>query len=191
MKFFATIISRLLDPFLVFFSLMIMASLQGGASGKELLSTLFVIVVGILVPPVSLLLWAVRTKKVTNWDVSNRRQRVWVFLIFSLFLFIDMFIIKSLHNEELLRFFIVCLVSFVGTFFITLFWKISGHLSTLAIAIGMILHWYGFLWLPLLLLLPILCWSRVILKRHTLAQTIGGSIYGLLVVYIAATMGFV
>ncbi len=178
MKLFATIISRLLDPFLVFFSLLIMASYQGGASGKDLLSILFVIVVGILVPPVALLLWAVRTKKVTNWDVSNRTQRVWVFLIFSFFLFIDMFVINSLHNDKLSQFFTMGLVSFIGTFFITLFWKISGHLSTLAIAIGMIVHWYGFLWLPLLLLLPILCWSRVILKRHTLAQTIGGIIFG-------------
>lgn len=191
MKIAATIISRMLDPFIVFFSLMIMASLQGGASGKELLFTLFVIVAGILVPPVSLLLWAVRTKKVTNWDVSNRKQRIWVFLIFILFLFIDVFIINSLHNEELSRFFAMCLVSFMGTFAITLFWKISGHLSTLAIAIGMIFHWYGFSWWSLFFLLPILCWSRVILKRHTLAQTIAGSIYGLLVVYIAATMGFV
>ncbi len=178
MKLFAKIISRMLDPFIVFFSLMIMASLQGGASGKDLLFTLFVIVVGILVPPMSLLLWAVRTKKVTNWDVSNRKQRVWVFLIFFFFLFIDMFIINLLHNEELSNLFIFVIISFIGTFAITLFWKISGHLSTLASGISMILHWYGWNWWPILLFLPILAWSRVVLKRHTLAQTIGGILYG-------------
>lgn len=178
MKLLASIISRIFDPFIVFFFLMIMASVEGGASGKELLFTLFVIVVGILVPPASLLLWAVRTKKVTNWDVSNRKQRIWVFLIFFLFLFADAFIINLLHNEGLSHFFTFVILSFIGTFAITLFWKISGHLSTLASGISMMLHWYGWAWWPILFFLPVLAWSRVVLKRHTVAQTIGGIFYG-------------
>jgi hypothetical protein len=187
----ARVISRILDPFIVFFFLMIMATLHGEASGKDFIPTLFVIVVGILVPPMLLLLWAVRTKKVSNWDVSNRRQRVWVFLILFLFLFLDVFIIKSLHNHVLSQLYIMFLISFIGMFLITLFWKISGHLSTLAITIGIVLHWYGFSWWPLLVLLPLLSWSRVVLQRHTTAQTIGGSVYGLLVTYIASLLGFV
>lgn len=189
--FIAQVTSRILDPFIVFFSLMIMAASQGGATGLNLLYILSMIVIGIIVPPMFLLLWAVRTKKVSNWDISNRSQRVWAFMILFLFLFIDVFIIKTFHNEELSRLFTVCIVSFIGTFCITLFWKISGHASTLALAIGMILHWYGFLWWPLLLLLPFISWSRVVLKRHTVAQTIGGSMYGLLVAYIASSIGFV
>lgn len=191
MKLAATSISRILDPFIVFFSLMVMAILRGGATGINLVSTICILGIGIIVPPMLLLLWAVRTKKVTNWDISNRSQRVWAFLILFLFLFVDVFIIKTIHNEELSRLFMVSFISFIGTFAITLFWKISGHASTLALAIGMILHWYGFLWWPLLVLLPLMSWSRVILHRHTIAQTIGGSIYGLLVVYIATLIGAV
>ena len=189
--FIAHVASRIFDPFIVFFFLLIMASVRGGATGMNLVSTVVVLVGGMIVPPMLLLFWAVRTKKVSNWDISDRRQRVWAFLLFFLFLFFDVFIIKALHNEALSQLFILFIVSFIGTFCITLFWKISGHVSTLALVIGMILHWYGFSWWPLLLLLPFLSWSRVVLKRHTVAQTIGGSIYGLLVTYIASSIGFV
>lgn len=187
----ARIISRMFDPFIVFFSLITIATVRGGTLGTDLVSAVGVIIVGMLLPPLLLLFWAVRTKKVSNWDISDRKQRVWAFLILFLFLILDAWIISTFHNSVLSQLFTVSIVSFIGTFLITLFWKISGHLSTLAFAIGMILHWYGFMWWPLLFLLPILCWSRVVLQRHTVAQTIAGSVYGLLVTYIAASIGAV
>ena len=33
-------------------------------------------------------------------------------------------------------------------------------------------------WLPLLLLVPAVCWSRVVLRAHSLAQVIAGSLFG-------------
>jgi len=37
---------------------------------------------------------------------------------------------------------------------------------------------FGPAWLPLLLLVPAVGWSRVVLRDHTLGQVIAGSLFG-------------
>jgi len=63
---------------------------------------------------------------------------------------------------------------------VTLFWKISGH-STAAASFSVFM---GFLFgpevSPLLLLIPVVGWARVRIKRHTPAQVLAGTLTGLL-----------
>ena len=58
-------------------------------------------------------------------------------------------------------------------------WKISGH----GVAIGGITVFavgiFGREAWPLLLAIPLVAWARVRLKRHTLAQTVAGSLLGI------------
>jgi membrane-associated phospholipid phosphatase len=47
------------------------------------------------------------------------------------------------------------------------------------------LYIYGKIAFPLLLLIPLVCWARVILKRHTIAQVIVGTLLtGVLSIFI-------
>lgn len=71
------------------------------------------------------------------------------------------------------------LVAFLIGFIITLFWKVSFHtlcyggtMTSLALVVGKE-------WLWMIIFLPVLAWSRVYLKRHTVAQTIVGAIIGI------------
>lgn len=185
----AAVISRVFDPFILFFLLMLLGAVRGGVYGYDLFELMMLVVFGMIVPPMVILFWAVRAKKVSNWDISIRRQRVYAFCIFSLFLLFDGLIVKSFHVEEISQLFSLFISAFIGIFCITLFWKISGHVTTLALTIGIIMHWYGSSYWPLLLIIPLLSWSRVRLRRHTVMQTIGGGIYGLIASSFAGAIG--
>ncbi len=66
----------------------------------------------------------------------------------------------------------------VVIFLITLRWKISMH-GAAAAATGAVAWAMIGTPLPLLFGLPLIAWSRVRLRRHTLAQTIAGALLGL------------
>jgi membrane-associated phospholipid phosphatase len=61
------------------------------------------------------------------------------------------------------------------------FWKISGHAAAVSSAAAIFVLMLGPAWLPLLVLIPAVGWSRVVLRAHTLAQVVAGSLFGGLV----------
>lgn len=75
----------------------------------------------------------------------------------------------------------------VVIFLVTLRWKISVH--TVAAAGGATLAW-TFLGtvLPFLLVVPLIAWSRVRLRRHTLPQTLAGVLLGSTVFFVATSL---
>ncbi len=133
----------------------------------------------IIVPPVTMLVWAVHSKRVSDWDVSQRGQRVWVFLVFSILLIVDYIVIKVFGNFALETLFISFIVWFIGFFVITFFWKISGHVAGLTLVLGLFWVWYGARVAPFFIFVPLLAWARVVTKNHTLAQVTGGFFYSL------------
>jgi membrane-associated phospholipid phosphatase len=58
------------------------------------------------------------------------------------------------------------------------FWKISGHAAAVSSAAVIGVLMLGPAWLPLLLLIPAVGWSRVVLRAHSAAQVIAGSLFG-------------
>lgn len=174
----ARIISRLCEPTLLQLLLVLYTASRGDITGPRLFIVMIILFTIVFFPPLMLLLYAVRTKKISNWDISNRKQRVKALAVFILFLFIDLFIIRSFYDHALFTLFLFFFITVCGFFCITLFWKISGHLSTFTIFFGLIILWFGLRWWPLVLMVPTLAWSRVILKRHTIFQTIGGIVFG-------------
>lgn len=69
----------------------------------------------------------------------------------------------------------------VVVFLVTLSWKISLHCATVAVAGALVWKLTGS---PLALMIgvPLMIWSRLLLRRHTPAQTIAGTLVGLLLV---------
>jgi hypothetical protein len=77
---------------------------------------------------------------------------------------------------------------FVGTlflFFINLYWKISIHTMGIAGPTTVLVFVFGYWGALLGLLLPPVIWSRVYLKKHTVAQAITGAILGFVLTAIA------
>lgn len=180
-----TIISRLLDPFMSLTVLFILSALQSGMTGMVFIRFLLFFFVVVVAPLVGLLWWAVKTKRVTNYDLSDRKERVRVLLFFFVFLVIDGILIHTFFPfGKLQEMFLFIFLFIFGFFLLTLKWKISGHMAFATLTIGLILFWYGMAFFPIVALLPLLGWLRIKLKRHTMGEVIGGTVYSLLFVFI-------
>jgi len=61
---------------------------------------------------------------------------------------------------------------------ITLRWKISGHCTAATGFVVLALALFGENLLPLILIIPLIGWSRIRLSRHTFTQTVAGIFLG-------------
>lgn len=159
---FATIVSRIIDPF-------VMLAI---ALGALLWNTQYVVpaFIGMALLPFVLFIIAVKTKFITNWDVSDRRERpkiLWPLVAIEL---VCLFIF---HLYSLFP----ILFAIIGFAVITHFWKISGHAMAAGLGTGVVVSQFGFVWWPLLLIVPLVSWSRVVRKDHTPLQVIAGALY--------------
>ncbi len=181
---FAKIISRIFGPVAVFSFLTILATFYTGLSLKALVDFFVVSFIGILLPPVAFLVVAIKKGWVSNWDVSNRRQRVGVFLVFGLLFLVDYILIKQYGNGAIQQYYFFFFIWFLGFFAITLFWKISGHVALLTLASHYIVQWFGMAWWPVVLVIPFVAWARVVSGNHTIAQVVAGVIYSSIFLFI-------
>lgn len=177
---FATIISRVFEPLVSMTFALILIPLQAGLSFWEILLWLTVFVV----PPTLLRLWA---KKVygLDWDIKDRERRIIPLLTLLVLVVIDIVILLWFGPIALFELFILFLVWVFGFTIITLLTKISGHTSGNALATGLIISRFGWQWWPVLLIVPLVAWARVVNKNHTIPQVILGGLYSwiLLVVF--------
>src|SRR5205823_11432027 len=86
-------------------------------------------------------------------------------------------VLSLIHAPKNLQtLFLITIISGLVMMFITLWWKISLHTSSLAGALTMLTALYGNVVLPAFMLIALVCWSRVVLRRHTVAQVVAGSV---------------
>jgi hypothetical protein len=72
----------------------------------------------------------------------------------------------------------VQLAQTVLLFVVTLRWKMSAHCVGMT-GLAMLCWWlFGAAAVPVLILVPVMAWARVILDRHTVAQTAAGTLTG-------------
>ncbi len=121
----------------------------------------------------------------TNWDISDRKKRIIPLLILACIFAVNSFAVSMFGSIQLVVFHLIWFIWLIGLLLITLKMKISGHMSVLTLACGILLRWYGTQVLPIFLLIPVLGWSRIVLKRHTLSEVIGGFLYSVIILYIS------
>lgn len=120
-----------------------------------------------------------------DWDIKKRKDRPQIIAVLLLLGCITMIFSLIFGNTEMTTLLLFYEVWLLGFLCISLFYKISGHVGGMALGTGLLLSWYGIAWWPMLLLIPIVGWARVITKNHTIAQVIVGGLYSwiLLVVF--------
>jgi len=181
----ATIISRIFDPFISLLVLIILALRISTLSGFEQIRFFTLALLTMIGIPVVLLLWAVKKKYIRDWDMNERNQRPITFLILFVIEVTSILFLRSYMDAFLFRLCIDIMIWLVGFSAITLFWKISGHAGVTALATGLIVSWYGWwTWWPLLIVIPVVSWARVVRKNHTVAQVIAGAAYSLVLIFI-------
>lgn len=185
------VISRIFDPLIVLGSIVVVGALRSGMSTSIFWQFLLVMFLGMVCLPLFFLVWAIHTKRISDWDLSIRQERVNALTIYILFLFLDLFLVYYFGNLYLLRLFLVFSLWFVGFFAITLVWKISGHVSASAFATAFLIRWFGWGWWPVFAIVPFVAWIRVKQKNHTPAQTVAAALYSWGIFLACIYFGFV
>jgi hypothetical protein len=174
----ARIISIAAHPF-VLLPLLIFLTLFPRDSGGALRTTL--IFVSIVLVPSALLIWrACASGEWQTVDASDKANRPILYKVAVIVLIVA--IVYFQFNERSANLVRGCSVSAVMLLLaagINRWIKISLHL-TFACFCGVLLAQVRLSFgLPLLLILPLLIWSRLVLSRHVVSETIGGAILGL------------
>lgn len=147
--------------------------------------TLFFLSVG----PLIYILIGMRLGTFTDIDVSVRSQRTGPFLFGILSSLIGLFALTMTNGPRNLEsVLLITAISSTVLLLITFWWKISMHASALAGAVTMLSMLNGIVMLPAFLLVILVSWSRVVLRRHTIAQVIIGSFTGIALTWLCLTL---
>ena len=177
-QLFARFISFIFNPLLVlillpFFLVYKTTNNLNSAIFWTVYSLFFIFAIAIFI------LVGVRNKIFANWDVSVRSQRPLLFSAFLLFGIIYLLGLYILKAPFILFVVILSLISgviLVSTINIKI--KVSIHVATIsALILGVILG-FGASFAFLLIIIPLVGWSRIRIDRHTLSEVIVGWITG-------------
>ncbi len=172
-------ISRLASPPLLA-ALSFWVAALSNPSPKQTYGWALLAIFWMIVIPAVYLVYLYRSGKITDLDVYVRSQRVRPYLL-SIGCSAAAWALLERSSAPPVFALITAggLLETIGLFLVNLRWKISAHaaaaggLSFLAFLLA------GAVALPLLIIVPLVAWSRVHLKRHTLAQTVAGSLWGM------------
>ena len=136
-----------------------------------------------IVPISSWIIYNVRTKKYTNLDVSDRKQRksLYFFIEGAMIVYLFFVYLKYEKIDMILLFLLIFLIVMqISNYFI----KSSMHTAInifIAALFFTLAPLYGLIWLILSILVGI---SRIILKRHSPAEVFSGTIIAGIVSFI-------
>ena len=139
----------------------------------EMISLLF----ASILPMAIILFWAKRLN--TDKDISNRQDRFIPLVIGIVSYFIGVLVSLALHADNFLTLLLLCYAVNTGVvLLITVKWKISVHTTGLSGPVAALILLLGPIGAIFGILYPIVIWSRVLLKKHTLSQAICGGVQG-------------
>lgn len=186
MRILARAISFITNPIFVLFPVPYLLIYRFGfgheyATKWTLFSLVFIFIAGLFV------LYEVKHKVFSDMDVSKREQRPLLFAVIAGITFVYFF---SLYffRAPLILFFIIWGVM-LGTLLATLIntrVKVSLHVGTITAVILTLIRLFDLSYL-LLLIIPIVAWARIRIRRHTHNEVVAGCLLGItltLVMYI-------
>ncbi|WP_405286887.1 hypothetical protein [Methanobrevibacter sp.] len=145
----------------------------------ELISVVFTS----LLPMAIILLWAKIIN--TDRDISNREDRFVPLVVGIVSYFIGVLVSLILNADNFLTLLLLCYAVNTGVvLLITFKWKISVHTTGISGPIAALILLLGPIGAVFGVIYPIVIWSRVLLKKHTLAQAICGGVQGFILTVV-------
>ena len=179
---FARLISNVGSPPVVAFLAVLVSVYAPTKTGLTWVSILFILIAVIL--PILYVVELVRRGKVTDFHLPAREERAGPFFVTLIAGIVGWLLVLWIDSPHALK--LVALVNVIQTamlMLITTQWKISIHNTAITGLAILAIYLMGRVALPLIVCIPLIGWSRVYLKRHTLEQVIGGTILGAVVVF--------
>lgn len=181
----ARLVSDLLSPPVTgLISLLVVAYAARQPSAWLWVSIAVILTIGV---PVSYILWKVRRGEISDFHIPIRSQRIRPMILVILCVLLTLLIFWLGHAPAIFFSMLVfSLILSVIILLITLRWKISAHSAAIAALAMLCVQFISQALLPMMLLIPLVAWARVRIRRHTLAQTIAGAALG--IVYISLVL---
>ncbi len=127
-----------------------------------------------------------KKKDKTNWDISDRKKRIIPLLVLLVVVGCIYAVLVRVADPRIASLFGAFFIWIVGFFVLTLKIKLSGHVAILTWVFCHLIAWFGYVLLPIGIVIPILAWSRLALKRHTVLEVIVGFLYSILVFFVSS-----
>jgi len=175
---FARVVSIVAHPF-TFILLLVLLSLR--ARGEVAALRVAGIVAAIALLPIALFSWQrYASGRWTTFDASDPSNRPALYMVCFVVLLPLMFYFRYvLRSVELVRGSVVVAVMLAVAAFLNRWIKISGHVAFATLS-GVIFARVHLVYaLPMLVIVPVLAWSRLELRRHTLREVVAGFVTGL------------
>ncbi len=145
--------------------------------GKFMVLEVISLIFASLLPMAIILFWA--KKLGTDKDISNSSDRYMPLIVGIISYFIGFLICYIFKLDNFLTCLLLCYS--INTGVVLLFtskWKISVHTTGLSGPVAALILLLGPVGALFGLIYPVLIWSRVLLKKHTMAQAISGGVQG-------------
>ena len=177
----ARISTEVAQPPLVLSLLLVLASVRDGGGFAALIPGL-VAAVTICLAPLLVVVILARRGKLTDHHVGDKKQRRPV-MLWTLGSALVGCGILTLINTPVTVWALIAgiLGGILALIIVSPFWKVSGHAMTLGGATVSSAMLFGVWSIPFVIAAPLVCWSRVYLKDHTLSQVLAGFVTGLVV----------
>ena len=179
----ANLISTITNPPIICIPLFLIITLtlsfdtNGLNIGKFIVLEVVSLIFASLLPMAIILYWA--KKLGTDKDISNRGDRYTPLIVGIISYFIGFLVCLIFNLDHFLTALLLCYAVNTGVvLLITTKWKISVHTTGLSGPVGALILLLGPFGAAFGIIYPILIWSRVLLKKHTLAQAISGGVQG-------------
>jgi hypothetical protein len=137
----------------------------------------------LIIPPLAYVIWLVRRGELADIHMPDRRSRIKPLVVILGWSMGGLLMFHFWGAPSILIFVILATIGYMMVMSaITLFWKISFHSSAIAAtaSVGIIAAGINAGWsITALMLIPVVAWARVHLRRHTLGQVMAGCMVGL------------
>ena len=182
----AEILTRILSPITALFLGIIIVFFEYVSTEPHYAFDWLAVAIVVLILAVATLLLFMKTGLVSNWDITDRKQRPKFLGLVSVYILILVFITAKMGYISALPILTLLATGVIIATIITLFWKVSFHTFAVTMIVLLVIAKYGESYMMYLLLaLPFLAaWSRVVLGKHTLYQAIGGIFLGIAVLWL-------
>jgi len=175
----ARIFSTVCNPFLTALVLFVILAHEKARSAPEFWFLLFLTAFFTSLGPMLYVLWLYATDRITDLDMSVRAERERVFGVFVIFYAVGTVALWWLHAPPVIT---ATMAGYATasliTQYITRYWKISTHALGITAPLIVLIYLFGWQPVPFLVLIPIVCWSRVFLRAHTPLQVMAGVVLG-------------
>jgi len=136
-------------------------------------------------PVFLVIIYLVRNRRLESPFINVRKQRTKIYLLAGVCAGVGCIIFYYLGApKELIATFVAGLSAVVVFMCVNLLWKISLHTAFVTASVTVLIILYGSIVAATVVLVPLIAWSRIELKHHSLAQVITGALLAALIVVV-------